>query len=78
MVEKAQKTKKRESLGIPFAFLMIFYCCYSLRLVYFSDLLYNQWHETWPSAFSPLHEKIDFLNSSKNDQVHTLFSTDMS
>lgn len=37
MGEKAPKTKKRESLGIPFAFLMIFYCCYSLRLLYFSD-----------------------------------------
>lgn len=77
MVEKAPKTKKRESLGIPFAFLMIFYC-YSHRLLYFSDFLYNQWHETWPFAFSPLHEKMDILNSSKNDQVHTLFSTDMS
>lgn len=38
MVEKDPKTKKRESLGIPFEFLMILYGCYSLRLLYFSDL----------------------------------------
>lgn len=37
MGEKAPKTKKRERLGIPFEFLMILYCCYSLRLLYFSD-----------------------------------------
>lgn len=42
MVEKAPKTKKkRESLGIPFAFLMILYCCYSFRLLYFSDFFYT-------------------------------------
>lgn len=41
MVEKAPKTKKRESLGIPFEFLMIFYCCYSLSFLYFSDFFYT-------------------------------------